>query len=118
MCKDKINMSPVMKIGDTVKMSTKNHFGNDVCADAGIEGTVSAVYPDGAFILKCSNSVLVVPMNNAYRLPRKGVWIWLNGEHIFHKRIESNPVKQNNGYLDWMCNNLKSYIHSKLNFTA
>jgi hypothetical protein len=75
-----------MKIGDKVKMSynNSNHLGNDVCAYAGMEGLVTDIYDDGSFVLNCDRSILVVPMNNAFNKP-EGVWIFLNGEHIFHK---------------------------------
>jgi hypothetical protein len=82
-----------MKIGDKVKMSDKNpnHLGYGVDAYAGMEGIVTEIYNDGAFVLKCETSILVVPMSNTFNKPKKGVWIWLNGEHIFHKRIETKP---------------------------
>ena len=79
-----------MKIGDTVKMSAKNlnHLENDVCAYAGMKGVVTDIYDDGAFALKCETSILVVPMRDAWKNKLPGVWIWLNGEHIFHKNLE------------------------------
>lgn len=89
-----------MKIGDKVKMSDRNpnHLGYGVDAYAGMEGVVTDVYEDGAFILDCGNCTLVAPMNNAYKQPKKGYWVWLNGELIFHKRInakiETSPKKR------------------------
>ena len=84
-----------MKLGDKVKMSERNpnHLGNDVDAYAGMEGVVTDISEDGAFVLNCGNCILVVPMNDAFKKPKKGVWIWLNGEHIFHKRIDIKPKK-------------------------
>jgi hypothetical protein len=85
-----------MKTGDTVVMSTYNynHLHNAVCAYAGMKGMVTDVYDDGAFALDCGSSILVVPMRNAYKQPRGGVWIWLNGKHIFHKRIKTEIEKE------------------------
>lgn len=85
-----------MKIGDKVKMSdyNLNHLGNDVCAYAGMEGVVTDIFDDGGFALDCGSSILVVPMRDAWKLPVKGVWIWLNGEHIFHKRIKTEIKKE------------------------
>jgi len=84
-----------MKIGDKVKMSERNpnHLENGVDAYAGMEGIVTDIYDDGAFSLNCGNSILVVPMNNAFKQQKKGVWIWLNGKHIFHKRIDTKPER-------------------------
>lgn len=76
-----------MKIGDKVKISKKNpnHLGHGVCAYAGKEGIVSDIYEDNSFILDCGNSTLVVPMNNwEFKPQKKGIWIWLNGVHLFH----------------------------------
>ena len=79
-----------MKIGDTVVMSSRNlnHLGNSVNAYAGMKGVVTDIYENGSFALNCTNSILVVPMCDAYGQPKKGVWVWLNGEHIFHKRTK------------------------------
>lgn len=90
-----------MKIGDKVKMSERNpnHLGNGVDAYAGMEGLVTDVYDNGEFVLNCGSSILVVPMYNARKQPKKGVWIWLNGEHIFHKRIDTKPTRNpKNGF--------------------
>lgn len=78
-----------MKMGDTIKMSDKNpnHLGYGVSAYAGMEGIVTDVWEDGAFAISTKTSILVVPMNKSDKSPKKGIWIWLNGEHIFHKRI-------------------------------
>jgi len=78
-----------MKIGDTVKMSDRNlnHTKTDVCAYAGMEGIVTQINDDGSFALYCKTAILVVPMNDAFKQPIKGVWIWLNGELIFHKGL-------------------------------
>jgi hypothetical protein len=83
-----------MKIGDKAKMSeyNRNHLDNDVCAYAGMEGTVKDINEDGSFILDCGNSILVVPMRNAFKQPKKGIWIYLNGNHIFHKRIKTKEI--------------------------
>lgn len=85
-----------MKIGDKVKMSKRNtnHLGRGVDAYAGMEGVVTDVYDDGAFVLNCGSSILIVSMNYAFKKPKKGVWVYLNGEHIFHKRkAKRNPKK-------------------------
>lgn len=84
-----------MQVGDIVKMSDKNpnHLGNDVDAYAGMVGIVTDVWEDGAFALDCKTSILVVPMNDAFKNPKKGLWIWLNGKHIFYKRKKEK--KQN-----------------------
>lgn len=52
-----------MKKGDKVKMSerTPNHLNNGVSAYAGMEGIVVDIYDDGAFVLNCGSSILVVP---------------------------------------------------------
>ena len=91
-----------MIVGDKVKMSDKNrnHLGNDVCAYAGMEGLVTDVYDDGAFALRCNSARLIVPMNNAYKRRIKGVWIWLNGVHMFYKSIAPVPTKSVKWY-DW-----------------
>jgi dissimilatory sulfite reductase (desulfoviridin) alpha/beta subunit len=85
-----------MKKGDVVKMSDRNpnHLGHDVDAYAGMEGIVTDIYEDGAFCLDCGNCALVVPMRDAFKNKKDGVWIWLNGVHIFHKRrnAESPPT--------------------------
>ena len=82
-----------MKIGDKVKMSRSNpnHLGYGICAYAGMEGIVTDIYDDGAFSLDCGKNTLTVPMDKAY----DGLWIWLNGEHVFHKRIETNVNNTN-----------------------
>lgn len=84
-----------MRIGDKVRMSehNPNHLGNGVSAYAGMEGVVSDIYDDGAFVLDCGSSILVVQMNDSWKQPKKGVWIWLNGEHIFHQRINTKPIQ-------------------------
>ena len=82
-----------MKIGDKVKMSDWNKSSNgDINAYNGMKCIVTDIYDDGAFALNCGNSILVVPMQNPFG-PVKGVWIWLNNKHIFHKRID-NKVKK------------------------
>ena len=72
-----------MKKGDKVKMSYKNQNAYD-----GMEGTVTDVYEDNAFVLNCGTSILVVPMRN-YWGRIKGVWIYLNNELIYHKSKRS-----------------------------
>lgn len=81
-----------MKKGDKVKMSKRNpnHLGFGVDAYADMEGIVSDIYEDGAFALDCGSSILIVTMNDNFKKPLKGVWIWLNGEEVFHKRIKPN----------------------------
>lgn len=78
-----------MKLGDTVKMSEKNlnHLGNDVCAFAGYQGKVVQIWEDGAFCIDNGSSELVVGMNKSNKRPKKGVWVYINGVHTFHKRI-------------------------------
>lgn len=73
-----------IKIGDTIKMSSRNpnHLGFGISAYSGMEGTVVQVWDDGAFCINTGTSELVVPLNK-----RKGVWIFLNGKHIYHKKI-------------------------------
>jgi hypothetical protein len=66
-----------------------------------MEGIVTDICDDGAFILNCKTSILVVPMNNAFKRPEKGVWIWLNGEHIFHKRINSKMTRSPKKWFQW-----------------
>lgn len=92
-----------MKIGDTVKMSNKNpnHLGNGVDAYAGMKGIVTDIYDDGAFALNCGNCILVVPMNNAFKEAKKGVWVWLNGEHLFHKRIDTKAERNPKKWFKW-----------------
>ena len=92
-----------MKIGDKVKMSAKklNHLGNDVSAYSGMEGVVTDIYDDGAFALNCGNAILVVSMNNAFKKPQKGIWLWLNGQHIFHKRIDKNITQSFKKWFQW-----------------
>jgi len=77
-----------MKIGDKVVMSARNlnHTKTDPCAYAGMKGIVTDIYEDNAFCLDCGTCTLVVPMNNAYKKPIPGVWIILNGMHVFHER--------------------------------
>ena len=84
-------------------MSERNptHLGNGVDAYAGMEGKVTNIYNDGAFVLDCGSSILVVPMNNAYKQPKTGVWIWFNGEHIFHKRINAKPTRSHKKWFQW-----------------
>lgn len=79
-----------MKIGDKVKMSDKNpnHLGNDVDAYTGMEGIVENLYEDGAFVLNCGSSILVVPMRDAWKNWKSGVWIYLNDELVFHKSVK------------------------------
>lgn len=76
-----------MKIGDKVIISAKNpnHLGYGVSAYAGMEGIVSDIWEDNSFTLKCETSTLVVPMKSHFK-HKKGIWIWLNGELVFHKR--------------------------------
>lgn len=92
-----------MEVGDKVKMSERNpnHLGYGVDAYSGMEGVVTDIYEDGAFALDCGSSILVVPMNNLFKKPKKGVWIWLNGEHIFHKRIDNKPKTSLKKLLKW-----------------
>ena len=92
-----------MKIGDTVKMSDKNpnRLGYGVCAYSGMEGVVKDVWDDGSFSIFTGNSWLIVPMNNAYKQPQEGVWIWLNGELIFHKRIDVKPTTSPKKWFQW-----------------
>lgn len=89
-----------MKIGDRVKMSDRN-LGNGIYAYAGMEGVVTDIYDDGAFSLDCGNCILVVPMNTAFKQPKNGVWIWLNGRHIFHRRIDTKPCKNPKKWFQW-----------------
>jgi hypothetical protein len=96
-----------MKKGDKVRMSERNQnpFGNGVSAYAGMEGIVTDVYEDGGFTLDCGTSILVVPMRDAFKQPKKGVWIHLNGELIFHKRKKEKGVKPPfKKLLDFVCN--------------
>jgi len=81
-----------MKTGDTVIISdrNRNHLDNGTCAYSGMKGVVTHLYEDGAFALNCGSSVLVVPMNNADKSPKKGIWIYLNGVLIFHERKYTN----------------------------
>ena len=78
-----IGSNPI-KIGDTIKMSSKNpnHLGFGECAYSGMEGTVVQTWEDGAFCINTGTSELVVPLGK-----RKGVWIFLNGKHLYHKRL-------------------------------
>ena len=69
-----------MKIGDKVKMSR-----SDISAYADMEGVVDWMCEDNSFSLNCGGSILIVPMNDSFKRRKNGVWIWLNGEHIFHK---------------------------------
>jgi hypothetical protein len=79
-----------MKIGDIIRISERNpnHLNNDIDAYSGMEGIVTNIYNDGAFVLNCNDSILVVPMNNAFKQSKKGIWIWLNNKHIFHKKLK------------------------------
>ena len=72
-----------MKTGDRVKMSNRNQNAYD-----GMEGQVTDIFQDGGFVLNCGTSILVVPMRN-YWQRLKGVWIYLNNELVYHKRIKS-----------------------------
>lgn len=76
-----------MKIGDTVKISSKNKdaYGYK-SAYVECEGKVKDVGEDGSFILDLGNRTLIVPMQDNGRKPKKGVWVYLNGKLIFHKR--------------------------------
>jgi hypothetical protein len=87
-----------MKVGDKVKMSDKNlnHTKTDICAYAGMEGTVTEIYEDGAFVLDCKTCVLVVPMKNGRGINIDGVWIEIEGKTIFHSRVK----KQRNTILN------------------
>jgi hypothetical protein len=113
-----------MKIGDNVKMSERNpnHLGNSVDAYAGMEGIVTNIYEDGAFVLNCGSSILVVPMNNAYKQPKKGLWIWLNGEHVFHrrnkdtKRVIARMHKTYSRKSDEYTETLIQYLQEKIDF--
>ncbi len=80
-----------MKIGDTVKMSKKNrnHLGYNVSAYAGMTGVVTAVWEDNAFVLDCGTSILVVPMQNAWKHYIDGVWVYLNNVLI---QIKPNKI--------------------------
>jgi predicted RNA-binding protein (virulence factor B family) len=92
-----------IKKGDKVKMSDRNpnHLGNGVHACAGMEGVVFDIDKDGSFILDCGTISLVVPMNDAFKQPKKGVWVWLNGEHIFHKRIDAKIETSPKKWFQW-----------------
>ena len=92
-----------MKIGDKVRMSERNpnHLGYGVDAYAGMEGVVTDIYDNGSFVLNCENCILVVPMNDAFKNPKEGVWVWLNGKHIFHKRIETRPIRNPKKWFQW-----------------
>jgi hypothetical protein len=93
-----------MKIGDKVKMSDKNpnHLGNGVDAYAGMEGIVENIYDDGAFVLNCGSSILVVPMRDAYKNWKKGCWIYLNGELLFHKSVKPKTENVFTKILDFL----------------
>lgn len=84
-----------MKIGDKVIISDRNpnHLGYGVSAYAGMEGIVSDIYDDNGFCLECNSSVLIVPMRNAYKQLKEGIWIWLNGELVFYKSKKTNVQK-------------------------
>lgn len=71
-----------LKLGDEVIMSDRNpnHLGYGVCAYSGMKGIVSEICDDGAFVLNCGTSTLVVPMV-IYGKP-KSIWIWVNGNLI------------------------------------
>ena len=83
-----------MKIGDNVKMSEKNpnHLGSSIDPYAGYEGKVVQLWEDGSFCISKGGSELVVPMNMSNKKPKKGIWIYLNGKHIFHLRIDKKPA--------------------------
>ena len=91
-----------MEIGDKVCMSdrNKNHLGNGVDAYARMEGVVTDIWDDNGFALDCGTSVLVVPLN---RWP--GVWIWLNNELIYHRRIKASIPKSNKKWYHWFTRN-------------
>ena len=90
-----------MKLGDIVEMSTKNpnHLDYGICAHAGMKGEVKDIWEDGSFSIFTGNSWLIVPMNNGFNEPIKGVWILLNGEHIFHKRIKIKSEENNENFI-------------------
>lgn len=92
-----------MKIGDKVKMSDRNlnHLGNGVCAYSGMEGIVTDIWEDNAFALRCETSILVVPMRNAFKNRIRGVWIWLNGELVFHKSKPAIPTTSPKKWYQW-----------------
>lgn len=83
-----------MKVGDKVTMSEKNldNWGKEVCPYAGMTGIVQDLWEDGGFSLNCKTSTLVVPMQGAYG-KIKGVWIYLNDEHVYHHRVNVPIVK-------------------------
>ncbi len=74
---------PNMKEGDIVRMSSKNrnHLGFGVCAYSEMEGFVEKVWDDNGFCINTGNSSLIVPLTQ-----KKGVWVYLNGKHVYHKR--------------------------------
>lgn len=92
-----------MKVGDTVVISNKNknHLGNDVCAYAGMKGIVTDVWDDNSFCLNCQTSILVVPMRNAFKEKRKGVWVELNGTLVFHKSKDAIPKSSPKKWFNW-----------------
>ena len=99
-----------MKIGDTVEMSNRNtnHLGYGECAYSGMKGEVKDIWDDGAFSIFTGNSWLIVPMNNAkatfpcvFKRPIKGVWVWIDGKEIFHKRIDTKPTISPKKWYQW-----------------
>jgi dissimilatory sulfite reductase (desulfoviridin) alpha/beta subunit len=94
-----------MKIGDKVKISdrNRNHLDSGVDAYAGMEGVVTNIYDDNAFCLDCGDCTLAVPMNNAFKQRIEGIWIWLNGELIFHrsKKLINSNVKPTKKWFHW-----------------
>ena len=92
-----------MKTGDIVTMSNRNtnHLGYGKSAYSGMKGEVKDIWEDGAFSIFTGNSWLIVPMRNAFKRPIGGVWIWLNGEEIFHKRIDTKPTTSPKKWYQW-----------------
>jgi hypothetical protein len=73
-----------LKVGDNVSMSSKNknHLGFGQCAYSNMSGVVTDVWEDGSFCINTGTSHLVVPLSR-----KNGVWIFLNGKHIYHKKV-------------------------------
>jgi len=92
-----------MKIGDTVTISNRNanHLENSVCAYSGMKGEVKDIWEDGAFSIFTGNSFLILPMRNAFKKPIDGIWIWLNGKEVFHKRIDIKPATSPKKWYQW-----------------
>lgn len=76
---------PTVKVGDQVEMSSKNpnHLGFGVCAYSGMKGEVIETYDNGGFCINTGTSLLIVPLSK-----KRGIWIFLNGKLLYHKRIK------------------------------